>query len=191
MSLPTIDAYPDTYQFRFCPLDGTPLEHMPRHGQERLGCPSCGWVFYPNPNIAATVVVEYQGGIVLLKRNIPPDRGIWHLPIGHAEFGEDPADTAIREVQEETGLDVTDLRFLEYEHSPGYGDPRMFYIVFCFAARAVSGTLGGDATEVSAARVVPLEEVPELKWSSQRKALAAYCRQQGTADRGQGIEDRG
>lgn len=173
MSLPTINEYPDRYRFRYCPLDCTPLERARLHEHERLRCPACGWVFYPNPNIAATVVVEYQGGIVLLQRNIEPDRGIWHLPIGHAEYGEDPADAAIREAQEETGLVVTDLHYLDYDHGPSYGDPRLFYIVFCFAARAVGGTLRND-WENSAIRVVPLDELPELKWTSQRKAVAAY-----------------
>lgn len=174
MPLPTIDDYPERYRFRFCPLDRTPLVRALIHDQERLRCPACGWIFYPNPNIAATVVVEYQDGIVLLKRAIEPDRGIWHLPIGHAEFGEDPADAALREAHEETGLEVADLRFLCYEHGPSYGDSRMFYLVFCFAARAVGGTLRSD-WENSDIRVVPLDDLPELKWSSQRKALAAYC----------------
>ncbi len=174
MTLPTIDNYPDSYQFQYCPRDGTPLHWTLIHGCERLQCPICHWVFYPNPNIAATLVIDYQGGIVLLRRAIEPDLGIWHLPIGHAEFGEDPVDAAVREAREETGLDVTDLRFLGYEHSPSYGDRRMFYLVFLFAARACGGTLAVDTTENSAIRVVPLAEVPELKWSSQRKALALY-----------------
>lgn len=173
MSLPTIDQYPDRYSFRYCPRDATPLERIVVHAQERQRCPTCGWVHYPNPNIASTVVIEHQGGVVLLLRNIEPDRGIWHLPIGHAEFGEDPADAALREGQEETGLELADLRFLGYDHGPSYGDTRLFYLVFCFVARAVGGTLAADH-ENSDACVLPPDELPELKWSSQRKALAAY-----------------
>lgn len=174
MTLPTIDNYPDAYQFKYCPRDGMLLQRGLIHGYERLHCPSCHWVFYPNPNIAATVVIEYQGGIVLLRRAIEPDQGIWHLPIGHVEFGEDPAAAAVREAREETGLELADLHFLGYEHSPSYGDRRMFYLVFLFAARACGGTLAVDATENSAICMLPPAEVPELKWSSQRKALAAY-----------------
>ncbi len=174
MSIPTIDQYPTRYRFHYCPLDGTPLERKVIHGMERQYCPACGWIHYPNPNIAATVVIEYQGGIVLLKRNIEPDRGTWHLPIGHAEFGEDPADAALREVYEETGLILADLQFLAYEHSPSYGDARLFYLVFCFTGRAIGGTLVTDCAENSEAQVLPLDDIPPLKWSSQRTALAAY-----------------
>jgi ADP-ribose pyrophosphatase YjhB (NUDIX family) len=173
MPLPTIDNYPGGYRYRFCPMDATPLERHVKHERARLVCPACGWVFYPNPNIAATTVVEYEGGIVLARRALPPDAGIWHLPIGHAEFGEHPADAAAREAYEETGLQVADLRFLSYTHSPGYGDPLMWYVVFGFAGRAVSGSLTTSA-EVTELQVVPLEQVPELKWSSQQQAVAAY-----------------
>ncbi len=171
--LPTIDDYPPVYQFQFCPLDATPLTRQIVHDMERLRCPACGWVWYPNPNIAATMIIEYQGGIVLTRRALPPDAGIWHLPIGHAEFGEQPAAAAIREAYEETGLIVEQAHFLTYDVNPSYADPRMFYIVFGFVGQAVGGTLQvtPESTEVA---VVPLAAMPDLKWSSQRKTLAAY-----------------
>src|SRR5262245_31732621 len=94
---PAIYDYPARFQYRFCPLCATPLERAERDGHERLVCPRDGWVLYPTPNLAATVVVEHAGGIVLLRRAIEPDVGIWHLPIGHLEFGEPPGDAARRE----------------------------------------------------------------------------------------------
>lgn len=173
MTLPTIDDYPRQHRYRFCPIDGSPLERRTVHGIERLTCPTCNWVFYPAPNIAATVIVEYRGGIVLAQRATEPDRGMWHLPIGHAEFGEAPEVAAARETYEETGLEVTDLQFLTYTHSIGYGDPRMWYLVFSYVGRATAGTLT-LSDEVSALEVVPLAELPEMKWNSQRRAIAVY-----------------
>lgn len=49
----------------------------------------------------------------------------------------------------------------------------MSYILFCYRARAVGGEPRVDG-ENSAARVFPPGQVPELKWSSQRRALAAW-----------------
>ena len=142
-------------------------------GRLRLFCPADDWTFYPMPNLAATAVVEHAGGIVLLRRAIPPDLGIWHLPIGHLEFGEPPAAAAAREAHEETGLLLDAPVFLDFEHSPSYGDPAMFYIVFCFRAHAIGGELGANY-ENSAIRVFPPDALPELKWTSQRRALAAW-----------------
>lgn len=171
--LPGIDDLPTRLGFRFCPRCAAPLERQVLAGIERLVCPIDGWVHYPTPNLAATVVVEHQGGVVLLKRAIPPDVGIWHLPIGHVEYGEPPEQAAIREVAEETGLIIDAPVLLDYEHSPSYGDARQLYIVFCFWAHAIGGELRTDE-ENSAAWICPPGELPQLKWTSQRRALAAW-----------------
>jgi ADP-ribose pyrophosphatase YjhB (NUDIX family) len=165
--------YPERYQFSYCPRCATPLMVAEIHGLPRQQCPLCQWVHYPLPNLAATVVIEYQGGIVLVQRDIEPDRGIWHLPIGHAEYGEDPADTALREGQEETGLILAEPRFLCYTHSPSYGDPKLFYLVLGFATKAIGGELVGSE-EGRNTRVVPLADLPPLKWISQQQAIKAY-----------------
>jgi ADP-ribose pyrophosphatase YjhB (NUDIX family) len=171
--LPDIDDYPAAFRYRFCPLCATALERHSRDSAARLVCPVDGWTFYPTPHVAATVVVEHGGGIVLLRRALPPDPGIWHLPIGHLEFGEQPGAGALREASEETGLALDEPVFLDFEHSPGYGDPAMFYIVFCYRARAVGGELRVNH-ENSEIRVCPPEALPELKWTSQRRAVAAW-----------------
>src|SRR5262245_12522876 len=127
MPLPEIEDYPALYRYRFCPLCGGPLARRTDDYRQRLCCPADGWTFYPTPSLAATVVVEHAGGVVLLRRGIPPDAGIWHLPIGHLEFGEPPADGALREAAEETGLQLAEAVFLDFEHSPSYSDVRMYY----------------------------------------------------------------
>jgi ADP-ribose pyrophosphatase YjhB (NUDIX family) len=171
--LPSIDDYPPRLSFRFCPLCATPLERRQIAGRERLACPADGWVHFPTPNLAATMVIEHAGGVVLLKRAIPPDVGIWHLPIGHLEFGEAPEAGALREAEEESGLRLEELAFLDLEYSPAIDDPHMFYLLFCYRARASGGELKVDA-ENSAARVFLPDELPAMKWSSQRRALAAW-----------------
>src|SRR5262245_3203618 len=115
MPLPEIADYPTAYGYRFCPLCAAPLERRTDDHRQRLFCPRDGWVFYPATTLAATVVVEHAGGVVLLRRAIEPDRGMWHLPIGHVEFGEHPADAAVREAREETGLELGEPAFLDFE----------------------------------------------------------------------------
>jgi len=171
--LPTIDDYPARLSFRFCPLCATPLVRRMGTEGERLVCPTDGWTHYPVPYLAATVVVEHDGGVVLLRRAIAPDVGIWHLPIGHLEFGEPPAAAAQREATEEIGLQLDAPVFLDFEYTPAIGDPAMYYVIFCYRANAVGGELCVDA-ENSEARIFPPDALPELKWSSQRRALAAW-----------------
>jgi len=171
--LPTIDDYPARLAFRFCPLCATPLIRRVGAEGERLACPADGWTHYPMPYLAATVVVELDDGLVLLRRAIAPDAGIWHLPIGHLEFDEPPAAAALREAGEETGLLLDAPVLLDFEYTSAIGDPAMYYLIFCYRANAVGGELRADE-ENSEARVFPPDALPELKWSSQRRALAAW-----------------
>jgi ADP-ribose pyrophosphatase YjhB (NUDIX family) len=173
MPLPEIADYPAHFAYRFCPRCGGPLGRRTDDHRERLACPADGWTFYPTANQAATVVAEHDDGVVLLRRAIAPDAGTWHLPIGHLEYGEHPADGAVREAEEETGLKLAEPVFLDFEHSPSYGDVRMFYIVFCYRAKVVGGTLGVNE-ENSEVRLFPPDALPSLKWSSQRRAVAAW-----------------
>jgi ADP-ribose pyrophosphatase YjhB (NUDIX family) len=172
-TLPEIDDYPDRLRFRFCPLCGAPLERWMVAERQRLVCPRDGWTHFPAPNLAATMVVEHSGGLVLLRRAIEPDAGIWHLPIGHLEFGEPPAAAALREAYEETGLKVAEPVFLDFEHSPSYGDPAMYYVVFCYRGRAIGGQprINHENSEIG---IFAPDALPDLKWTSQRRALAAW-----------------
>lgn len=58
-------------------------------------------------NAAGGLVSNRRGDFLLIKRN-----GLWDLPKGHQEAGEDIRTTALREVQEETGVDRLELRDL-------------------------------------------------------------------------------
>ncbi len=57
--------------------------------------------------MAAAVVVEREGKILFVRRANEPKRGIWTLPSGFVDSGEDPDQAAERECLEETGLKVT------------------------------------------------------------------------------------
>jgi 8-oxo-dGTP diphosphatase len=52
------------------------------------------------------VVVGKDGRVLLIRRAAPPGRGQWSLPGGKVEPGETPSAAVVREVREETGLDV-------------------------------------------------------------------------------------
>lgn len=92
---------------------------------------------------ASAVVVDQAGRILLHRRD---DNDLWSIPGGAMEVGERIADTAVREVKEETGLEVlpealvgiyTDPRHVvEY----GDGEVRQQFSV-CFACRVVGGEL--------------------------------------------------
>ena len=90
-------------QFRYCPQCGARLGSV---AVPPLRCGSCGWTFYPHPELAVNVVVLWEGKVVLIRRGIEPFKGSWALPGGFVTYGEEPTAAAVREVREETGLDI-------------------------------------------------------------------------------------
>jgi 8-oxo-dGTP pyrophosphatase MutT (NUDIX family) len=121
----------------------------------------------PKPNslvVAASAVVVDEGGRILLQRRT--DNGLWALPGGGMEMTDSLPGTAVREVKEETGLDVeiTGLvgTYTDPRHVIAYSDGevrRQFAIVF--TARVVGGQLAisDESTEL---RFVAPEDLPAL-----------------------------
>ncbi len=97
-----------------------------------------------------------EAEILLIKHN----GGHWAFPKGHVEVGETEEQTALREVQEETGLVVKlDTRYREMvTFSPA---PRTLKDVVYFAATVISGTETPQLTEVSDVRWVPFSKAEQ------------------------------
>lgn len=121
----------------------------------------------PRPNsmvVAASAVVTDADGRVLLQRR--RDNDLWALPGGAMDMSDSLPGTAVREVKEETGLDVeiTGLvgTYTDPRHVIAYSDGevrRQFNV--CFTGRVVGGTLAisGESTEL---RFVAPEELDLL-----------------------------
>jgi ADP-ribose pyrophosphatase YjhB (NUDIX family) len=67
------------------------------------------------------VVHDAAGRLLLIQRGHDPHRGLWSLPGGRIEAGESPEGAVVREVREETGLDVVPQRAVGHVPIPGDG----------------------------------------------------------------------
>ena len=118
--------------------------------KDRLLCPHCGKevVKYRNPFPTVDIIIEVEGGIVLIQRKNPPYG--WALPGGFVDYGESLEEAAIREAKEETSLDVELLSQLGAYSDPER-DPRQHNISVVFVARSrgkARPTASDDALEV-------------------------------------------
>jgi 8-oxo-dGTP diphosphatase len=93
-------------QFVYCPFCGTELAQKERGGRQRPACPNCGFVQFRNPVPGVVVLIEEDESVLLGRRRGGFGAGAWGLPQGYIEFDENFLTAAIREVKEETGLDV-------------------------------------------------------------------------------------
>src|ERR1700751_517451 len=109
--------------------------------------------------------------------------GVWALPKGTIDAGESAAETAVREVREETGVEgrlvekLGDVRYVYTASWEGGSGERIFKIVSFFPLRAGRGRIGeieeAMQVEVAEARWLPLDEAPRLlSYDGERKMAA-------------------
>lgn len=94
------------HHYRFCPVCGGPLRDASVGQAVRFDCTRCGRPLYENSKPCASALVVRDGRVLLSRRGIEPLKGCWDIPGGFLEAGEDPADGAVRELFEETGLRI-------------------------------------------------------------------------------------
>ena len=154
---------------QFCARCGSKVGHMEKFGVIRPVCPQCGWIYFVDPKVAAAVLIEEQDRVLLVRRANEPFRGLWTLPAGFVNGGEDPAEAAERECLEETGLSVRVHQVLDViagrEHERGAD----FIIVY--AATVLSGDLR-PADDADAAAWFPRGELPLLAFKATQKMLS-------------------
>jgi 8-oxo-dGTP diphosphatase len=158
-------------EYIYCPRCAALLNHDMRFGKVRPVCPQCGWIHFVDPKVAAAVLIEKDGRVLLVRRNNEPFRGLWTLPAGFINGGEDPAEAATRECLEETGLSVRVTRVLEIisgrEH-PGGAD---FIIVY--QAEVLGGDLKPD-DDADAVEWYGRDQLPPLAFRATQKVLQSF-----------------
>ncbi len=158
---------------KFCPRCGQRLEDKFVFGRTRRVCPGCGFVVFREPKVAAGVLIERAGALLLVRRSVDPKKGHWALPAGYMEIDEGPVATAIRECFEETGLVVRVTGLFGVYHITS--DPRGAGVLILYRAVVESGTLksGDDASEV--AFFTPDRLPRRIAFASTRRALLRWC----------------
>jgi ADP-ribose pyrophosphatase YjhB (NUDIX family) len=100
---------------------------------------------YPTqPYVAASAAVFRKGRVLIVRRAHPPGAGLYTLPGGVVELGESLVEAAVREVREETGLEIEPLMLAGYREvitRDGNGRVERHFVIFPFAARWLAGEI--------------------------------------------------
>lgn len=137
---------------RYCGRCGKP---MIDDDQERaMRCPACGNVIYPRINPAVIVGVINDHNQLLVTKYAHSLYNRYALVAGYTEIGETIEETVIREVKEETGIDVTDLKY--YKCQPWSFSSSLLFGFWCRAKGSTEITI--DENELKTARWMDMSE---------------------------------
>ena len=130
------------------------------------------------PPIAADVIIEIDGRIVLIERKNYPHG--WAIPGGFVDVGETVEAAAMREMREETGLEVEITDLLGVYSRPDR-DPRGHTVSLVYVGRAQGAPRAGD--DAKAAALFSLDAVPAPLAFDHADILADYRRYKQTGKR--------
>ena len=137
-----------------CPRCGERTERL--EGEWGKRCPRCRYEHYPHLHPAAIVLVK-DGDRCLLARKAGWAPGRYALVAGFVDNGESLEAAVAREVKEEVGLDVTDIRYVGSQNWPFPSQ-----LMVGFVARYAGGEIRIDPEELEDARWFPSGALPDL-----------------------------
>ncbi len=110
----------------------------------------------------STAIIPFpENKVVLIKRLTRPFVGYWALPGGRMDPGETIEQTVVREVKEETGLDVVILQKIgEYVERGVKDDVEYEYYPTCFVAKPVGGQIKAQESEIQDIALFSLDALP-------------------------------
>lgn len=155
---------------RFCGHCGTPT--LMKKTEFALECPACRLVAYPRISPAVMVLIE-RGDELMLARSPHFRPGVFSALAGFVEAGETLEQCAVREVREEVGLEITNLRYFTSQSWPFPNS-----LMVAFFADYAGGEITPDPTEIEAAGWFLRDALPPLPEhvSIARQLIDASCR---------------
>ncbi|MEZ4300955.1 MAG: NAD(+) diphosphatase [Polyangiaceae bacterium] len=140
--------------YRFCPGCGGPVVLKEKERAKR--CEACERDFYP-PVVPAMIVRVTRGDSILMTRQSRFPKGMYGLVAGFTEPGESLEACVAREVMEETGLSIANIRY--FGSQPW---PFPHQIMIGFTAEHASGDIVVDTNELEEARWFDRDAMPML-----------------------------
>ncbi len=112
-----------------------------------------------------------DGRVLLVRRVNEPHRGLWTLPAGFVNGGEDPAEAAERECMEETGLSIRVTRVFDIVSGREHARGADFVIVY--EAEILGGEIKPD-DDVDAVEWFDADNLPHLAFRATQKVLQSF-----------------
>jgi NAD+ diphosphatase len=158
---------------QFCGRCGVPLR--PKSDERAKACPQCGLLHFPRLAPAIIVLVE-RGDQLLLARSRHFMPGMYSVLAGFVEPGESLEEAVVREVKEEVGIEIQDIKY--FGSQPW---PFPHSLMIGFTATYAGGEISLDDKEIEDAGWFTAEKLPRIpgKISIARKLIDQFLAKKG------------
>ena len=174
-------------KFMFCPICGS--KHFVVNNFKSKRCQDCGFTYYANPcSATAAFIVNDNDEMLVVRRAKEPAKGTLDLPGGFVDMYETVEEGMLREIKEETGLDVQNIRYLfsspnVYEYSGiGVHTLDMDFLVHVHGDPDSLKAVVRAADDAAEALWIPISEInpSEFGLTSIRNAVIRFCENRET-----------
>lgn len=133
-----LEALEKAMRYHFCPHCGGKLSLRRTQDLNKPQCLDCEQIFYQNPAVGVAAIILLDGKILLGKRN-GSYSGMWCIPCGYVEYDEGVRAALVREIKEETNLDLV-LGEVYAVHS-NFHNPLQHSVGIWYMAESYTGEL--------------------------------------------------
>ncbi len=163
-------------KFRFCPSCGS--ASFVFHNVKSKRCDICGFIYYLNPSAATAAFIRNEDGDLLVcRRSHEPAKGTLDLPGGFIDYSETAEEGIAREVKEELGIDIDNLRYIfSLPNDYLYSDLNVPTMDLFFEGKVKNGIQIAAADDVEECFFLPVRDInPQLfGLTSVRKAVRMF-----------------
>ncbi len=161
-------------QYKYCSICGGKLECK---GRNLLICDNCNYHHYINPAPCnGAFLKNSKGELLLVERKVDPGKGLWDIPGGFVDLEENAEESMIREIKEETGLDIQNLKYVSsHDDTYVFGGIEFPILVIMF-----EGEIGNQevkvSDDVSGYNFFKLDEIPieKIAFEGLKKSIEIY-----------------
>ena len=152
-------------EIKFCDRCGDSLANKTVEGKQRQTCTTCGHTVFLDPKLAVVVLVSTEEKLVLVRRAIEPALGHWAFPSGYVDRGETVENAAIRQVKEQTGLDIKITRLIGL-----YSSATNPVVLAVYSSEVIGGKLYAGSETDAVGKYDP-NQLPDLPFEHDHKIL--------------------